>query len=187
MTDYSGVATRDGRWFVERTVVRIERYGTYLFLLVVVAMVLLQVASRYIFADPPLWTEEFARYALVWTTFLGAAWLVAINDHITVHGVDLLLPTRYKVVLDALVQLIQGAIAVVIVVNAPEFMERVGRQHSAAAEISLAWVYGSVVIGFALIALHSALLIAKDVMVLTGHDSGVHLGAQGVYDEGTIS
>jgi TRAP-type C4-dicarboxylate transport system permease small subunit len=34
--------------------------------------VLVQVVARYIFSSPPVWTEDVARYAMVWTGLLGA-------------------------------------------------------------------------------------------------------------------
>jgi TRAP-type C4-dicarboxylate transport system permease small subunit len=40
---------------------------------VMVAAILFQVVARYAFAHPPFWTEELARYAMVWAGMLGAA------------------------------------------------------------------------------------------------------------------
>jgi len=34
--------------------------------------VMLQIIARYIFSSPPIWTEDVARYAMVWTGLLGA-------------------------------------------------------------------------------------------------------------------
>lgn len=41
-------------------------------LAVLVATVALQVVARYGFASPPIWTEEAARYAMIWVGLLGA-------------------------------------------------------------------------------------------------------------------
>lgn len=38
-----------------------------------VATILLQVVSRYIFASPPGWTEEAGRYLMIWCGLTGAA------------------------------------------------------------------------------------------------------------------
>ncbi len=43
-----------------------------LFLGVMVYVIALQVVARYIFDSPPPWTEEAARYAMVWVGLLGA-------------------------------------------------------------------------------------------------------------------
>ncbi|MDO6587372.1 TRAP transporter small permease [Salipiger sp. 1_MG-2023] len=42
-------------------------------LVVLVGVVLLQVAARYIFQQPPSWTEELARYAMIWAGLIGAS------------------------------------------------------------------------------------------------------------------
>lgn len=34
--------------------------------------VMIQIIARYVFASPPIWTEDVARYAMVWTGLLGA-------------------------------------------------------------------------------------------------------------------
>lgn len=33
---------------------------------------MIQIVARYIFSSPPVWTEDIARYAMVWTGLLGA-------------------------------------------------------------------------------------------------------------------
>ncbi len=35
-------------------------------------VVMIQIVARYIFSAPPIWTEDVARYAMVWTGLLGA-------------------------------------------------------------------------------------------------------------------
>ena len=34
--------------------------------------VMFQIIARYVFSSPPIWTEDVARYAMVWTGLLGA-------------------------------------------------------------------------------------------------------------------
>jgi TRAP-type C4-dicarboxylate transport system permease small subunit len=51
---------------------RIMRGAAVLFLLIMVAAICLQVVARYGFSSPPAWTEEAARYAMVWVGLLGA-------------------------------------------------------------------------------------------------------------------
>lgn len=45
--------------------------------------VLFQVFSRYILGESFSWTEEFARFALIWMTILGAAYLNGKQDHLS--------------------------------------------------------------------------------------------------------
>ena len=45
--------------------------------------VLFQVFSRYILGTSFTWTEEFARFALIWMTILGASYLNAKREHLS--------------------------------------------------------------------------------------------------------
>ncbi|WP_296993969.1 TRAP transporter small permease [Thalassospira sp. UBA1131] len=49
------------------------RWVAGVFVVIMVAMICLQVAARYGFSSPPAWTEEAARYAMVWVGLLGAS------------------------------------------------------------------------------------------------------------------
>jgi len=42
-------------------------------LVVLVGAVMLQVVARYVFQQPPAWTEELARYAMIWAGLIGAS------------------------------------------------------------------------------------------------------------------
>jgi TRAP-type C4-dicarboxylate transport system permease small subunit len=47
--------------------------GAILAVVVMVASAGFQVVARYLFDSPPIWTEEAARYAMVWAGLLGAS------------------------------------------------------------------------------------------------------------------
>ncbi|NNF33248.1 MAG: TRAP transporter small permease [Saprospiraceae bacterium] len=58
-----------------------------LFLIVIFSLlvldVLFQVFSRYILGTSFTWTEEFARFSLIWMTIVGAAYLNAKREHLS--------------------------------------------------------------------------------------------------------
>jgi TRAP-type C4-dicarboxylate transport system permease small subunit len=58
-----------------------------LLMIILVAAVSWQVTSRYIFASPSSWTEEVARFLLIWISVLGAAWAFRTGVHL---GLDIL-------------------------------------------------------------------------------------------------
>ncbi|MBL8665117.1 MAG: TRAP transporter small permease subunit [Candidatus Odyssella sp.] len=51
---------------------RLCRWGALAALVLMVLLIGIQVAARYLWRDPPGWTEEGARYAMVWAGLLGA-------------------------------------------------------------------------------------------------------------------
>jgi C4-dicarboxylate transporter DctQ subunit len=53
-------------------------------LLLVALFVCYAVIVRYLGFKPPVWVLQFTEYALLWITFLGAAWLLQKNGHIRI-------------------------------------------------------------------------------------------------------
>jgi TRAP-type C4-dicarboxylate transport system permease small subunit len=50
----------------------VARRVAVLAIVVMFATVMLQIVARYVFDAPPVWTEDIARYMMVWTGLLGA-------------------------------------------------------------------------------------------------------------------
>jgi TRAP-type C4-dicarboxylate transport system permease small subunit len=63
------------RWLVAMSagLDRACRFGAAAGLALMVLLIGVQVVARYLFSEPPGWTEEGARYAMVWSGMLGAA------------------------------------------------------------------------------------------------------------------
>ena len=53
-------------------------------LLLVTIFVCYAVVMRYAGFKPPVWVLQFTEYALLWITFLGAAWLLKKDGHIRI-------------------------------------------------------------------------------------------------------
>ncbi|EGA89270.1 Tripartite ATP-independent periplasmic transporter DctQ component [Planococcus donghaensis MPA1U2] len=53
-----------------------------LIMALLVTVVFLQVIFRFVLNSPLAWTEELARYSLIWLTFLGAAYAMSSKAHI---------------------------------------------------------------------------------------------------------
>jgi len=60
---------------------KLEILGAIL-LFIMLVLVSVQVITRYIFNNPISWTEEMARFILVWITFIGAAISLKQNQHV---------------------------------------------------------------------------------------------------------
>mgnify|MGYP000069931931 CR=1 FL=1 len=52
---------------------RLADAGSMVAIVVLVSAVMLQVVARYAFQSPPPWTEELARYAMIWAGLIGAS------------------------------------------------------------------------------------------------------------------
>jgi TRAP-type C4-dicarboxylate transport system permease small subunit len=78
----------------------ITRYIIIALLGVMVVAVFLQVLFRFFLDQPLAWTEELARYLLIWITFLGSAYAMAIKAHIGTEYIQKFLsPLMNKIIL----------------------------------------------------------------------------------------
>ncbi len=66
------------------------RYTLVFLMGLLVIVVVWQVFSRYILNAPSTFTDELARFLLIWVSFLGAAFFSGKNQHIAIN----VLPTR---------------------------------------------------------------------------------------------
>ncbi len=72
-----------------------ERYLVAAILLVLVAILAAQVVFRYLVGAPLVWSEELARYLLVWCTFVGVSLAVREGRNISVDLLPVLAGTRW--------------------------------------------------------------------------------------------
>ena len=63
-----------------------------------VSVILLQVFMRYVISAPLNWSDEFARYTLVWITFFGSTLAMRDNEHLEVTVLTDILPIKVKTV-----------------------------------------------------------------------------------------
>ncbi|MDD6317314.1 MAG: TRAP transporter small permease [Succinatimonas hippei] len=120
-----------------------------LFTLCVVIMVALvidvswQVLSRYLLGSPSTFTDEAARYLMVWMTFLGGAYMFGCNGHLCVTSVrDHLPPLIKSVVIVATYILIAAFALLVMLYGSQRLILRTLSQPSPSLGIPMGWFYG---------------------------------------------
>jgi len=85
-------------WFLEWLVV--------ILVTVMLFSVLWGVCSRYLLADQSSWTDELARFMLIWVSLFGAVYISGRNTHITIDLLPKSIGEKAKLKLDIIVQLI---------------------------------------------------------------------------------
>jgi C4-dicarboxylate transporter DctQ subunit len=103
----------------------------------------LGIVSRYVFNAPIIWTDELARYALVWMTFLGGAELLMRRDgHIAVGYFRSLMPRRHDRKAEILVIVLSIVIMAMMGFGGILLIEHNLISVSAALDVPMYVVYG---------------------------------------------
>jgi TRAP-type C4-dicarboxylate transport system permease small subunit len=122
-------------------------------------VVFLQVIFRYLLNLPLFWTEEFARYSLVWASLLGSAVAVKRGQHIAVTIFMDRLPASLRRGL-AIFALISVATSLAIILWGGIQLVAVTRaQISPALRVSMSIPYLAVPVGAGLMLLHTIVCI----------------------------
>jgi TRAP-type C4-dicarboxylate transport system permease small subunit len=77
---------------------RFTEVAVFLIISVMAFDVLIEVIFRYVLVLPLFWTEEFARYCLVWSSLLAAGIALKRGEHVAVGFVAERLPERIRAV-----------------------------------------------------------------------------------------
>lgn len=118
-------------------------------------LVLTQIVSRYGFGRPLVWTEELARFSLVWLTFVGAALVMARRRHIVVQVRRLGDRAWLASEIISTIAVVAACIAALpagidfVVANMPV--------RSPAAGVPIGWVKSAGLVGLTLIAFHASI------------------------------
>lgn len=152
-------------------------------LMAMFTLVILQVVSRYVFRSPLPWTEELARYVMIWMIFIASAHLASTGEHITITLIDKVLPASWVKWVVALSCLIVAVACLFLLPSGWKFVSRMFRASSPAMSLPMGWVYLASLSGLLLImvqTLFNALLIA-----LGRIEDHVHLSEGSTADEDT--
>lgn len=89
-----------------RNVETLSTWAAAACLLINIGIVLFGVVMRYGFASSPIWTDELARYALIWAVMLAGAAAMRRGEHMQIDLVVDALPSGAARVADALRRLV---------------------------------------------------------------------------------
>ncbi len=138
---------REGILKVEQSVQGLMKWVLFLIIGTMTGVVLLGVLFRYVLEAPLPWSEELARYLMVWGASLGASVAFREGSHIAVTMlVDKLHGLSGKIILKVS-QIIVFSFMAIVTVEGFIFAVKVSTQESPAMEISMTWPYLSIPIG----------------------------------------
>lgn len=126
------------------------------------AIVFLQFFTRYVLNDSLAWTEEIARYALIWITFIGAAVVARKNLHISVEVLLHYLPAVPARLLLALVDIIKLLFIGLLAYFSLTIVERMQWQRMVIIDLPMSIVYGGVALGCFLMLMRQAIIFFRN-------------------------
>jgi TRAP-type C4-dicarboxylate transport system permease small subunit len=111
-------------------------------------IVFLQFFTRYILNDSLAWTEEIARYGLMWLVFIGGTMVTRRNTHIAVELLaNVMRSGPARTVLLASIDLIKFAFLGLLAYFAVAIIERMHYQRMTVFDLPMSVVYGGVGLG----------------------------------------
>jgi TRAP-type C4-dicarboxylate transport system permease small subunit len=126
-------------------------------------IVFLQFFTRYVLNDSLSWTEEIARYGLMWVVFIGGAMVTRRNTHIAVELLsNVMKPGPRRAALLAFVDFIKLAFLGLLAFVSWTITERMHFQRMTVFDLPMSYVYGGVAFGCFLMLIRQALNVWRN-------------------------
>lgn len=110
------------------------------------------------------WSEEAARYLMVWITFIGLGPVLRIGGHISIDSLENSLPKNLARLLRSIVMLIVAAFFLFLIYEGAQYAMRTAAQSTPVTNVSFAWVSASIPVGFALSLWHLGAIAHRYVL-----------------------
>ena len=123
---------------------------------------LLGVFFRYVVQDALTWTEETARYLMIWMGFLATGLALREGGHIAVEIIVERMPPGVQRAMLALVRLLSLAFLAAVIGAGGALLVRVSGQRTPVLGISMMWPYLAIPVGCLLTALEMVALALRE-------------------------
>ncbi|QTA06626.1 TRAP transporter small permease subunit [Escherichia albertii] len=131
-------------------------------LIALISVVLLQVISRPLPISSPAWTEEAARFLLVYVVAFGCALATGKRELVNVDLVVSMLSPALRKYLVLTIDLIIFSCSLTLMINSVEYVESTMWRMATTLPISQAWVTSSVIIITANMSLFTLFNLIRD-------------------------
>lgn len=161
---------------VSDTVDRVLGWVLVFLMGVAVVNVLWQVFTRFVIDAPSGFTEELARYLLIWIGILGSAYVAGQRGHLALELLPERLEGRQRARLNIVIEGCVFAFALLIMTIGGARLVYIlfeSGQTSSALSIPIAYVYAAVPVSGALIVFYSVVHIAEEIRTLSTAPKGL--------------
>ncbi|MDP1564364.1 MAG: TRAP transporter small permease [Pirellulaceae bacterium] len=140
---------------LNRSLMWVEQLLAVLILVGILGTMFAQVVARYLFRAPFSWSEELCRLALIWMTFLAAAYIMAQRKHLAVDLWSDRVRPLWRARADLFVFGLTALTCLLLCLGSLRFVWYVHPVGSPALGIAKSYWYGGVSLGLLLMAFHS--------------------------------
>jgi len=151
---------------VKNIIDKILSWTVIVLMAIITINVLWQVFSRFVLQNPSSFTEELARYMLIWIGILGAAYVAGQKLHLAIDLLSTKLTGNFKSVLEIFIQLCIFVFSFFVMVIGGIRLVYITlqlNQISAALQIPLGYVYLVLPISGALMMFYSTYFIIDEI------------------------
>lgn len=143
-----------------------------------VIMILSQVFFRYVLNDSLPWTEEMAKFAMVWIAFLVAPWVYRQDLNVAIHMFADAFPILLRKISELMITLLVIVICVIFLNESIDFMLGGWGIRASSVPVKLAYFYACGPISFALLCAVGLEKAVLQLMSLFAKDATPEGGAQ---------
>jgi TRAP-type C4-dicarboxylate transport system permease small subunit len=150
---------REGILRVEQSFQNLMKWILFLITGTMTLVVLLGVFFRYVLKAPLPWSEELARYLMVWGASLGAFVAFREGSHVGVTMIMDRLRGQTAIALTRAAQLIVALFMAIVMTEGFVLVAKIRGQTSTAMEIPMGWAYLAIPVGCLLILVEALIMI----------------------------
>lgn len=150
---------REGAAVWARRVERVSTWAAGLFLTLNVSVIVFAVVARYGFDVSPIWTEELARYALIWSVLLAGAAALRRGEHMQIRIVVDRLPPAIAAVVQTVRRLVVLGILIFMTAMGAYYAQKVSGMTTLAMNVSRSVPTASIAAGMGLMLLQYVLTL----------------------------
>ena len=149
----------------------VDKYTTVVTVMLLGGMTIITTAQIIfrVFFTALIWSEELARYMLVWLTFFGAGCVHKRAGHIAVNFLQELLPFNMRKVFQVVAQLLCITVFGIMIYYGFWYMQLMGNQLSAAMRIPMRYMYTAIPVGGIILLLHS---LSRLTLIIAQKEAG---------------
>lgn len=133
-------------------------------LLMMTVLIFWQVFARFVVGKPLFFSDEIARFAMLWLTFLGAGYAYRKGSLISVDIVLEYAGKTLSCLLRVTIILCSALFAFIMLKYGYELMDRVASQTAPSTRISMMWPYMSIPAGGVVILINSLGLLIDEAL-----------------------